>query len=463
LLDRLKLHFLHNPYGEVTETLTKRKFRAIDLVANYLAKIHHKLFEDLDETYKIKGAILYVITVPSIWSDAAVQAMRDALSIAKIISGINAGEEECMFVLEPEAASAFIKMSADTMGLIFKNGTVYLMVDAGGGTVDLTLHKIEDNKLRELTIRSGAKCGSTVIDDAFFSWLASCFAPNTLTEYFQEFPGQAREFRNEWEKVKLKTEDYTEQKVPVAEHFYKKVVDRALAGNTVFVVNANRGKYWIKLSAANMEFIFKPVISAVVNLVKEQQDKSPEKIEYLVLVGGFGLSPILKTALVTGFTDIKIKQPLYSDEAVVQGGVYLGLDPSLIKTRRSKLTYGIAVQEEWMPEHGEDKLVVENNRFVCKNVFFRFVLAGQEIGIDQTVERVIEASTNNTKLDFYQSTSVSAKYVDHPDVKKVGSINLQFPANSKIIIELKFGKIEILAKAKLGTQETRFPIQFDRI
>lgn len=47
-------------------------------------------------------------------------------------------------------------------------GTAYLVVDAGGGTVDLTLHIIEDNAIKELSVRSGDTCGSVFIDKSFF-------------------------------------------------------------------------------------------------------------------------------------------------------------------------------------------------------------------------------------------------------------------------------------------------------
>lgn len=42
-----------------------------------------------------------------------------------------------------------------------------MVVDAGGGTVDITVHRIENKKLKEETVRNGGPCGSTSIDDKF--------------------------------------------------------------------------------------------------------------------------------------------------------------------------------------------------------------------------------------------------------------------------------------------------------
>lgn len=47
-------------------------------------------------------------------------------------------------------------------------GTAYLVVDAGGGTVDLTIHSIEGGCIKEVSIRSGEMCGSVFIDELFF-------------------------------------------------------------------------------------------------------------------------------------------------------------------------------------------------------------------------------------------------------------------------------------------------------
>lgn len=44
-----------------------------------------------------------------------------------------------------------------------------MVVDSGEGIVNITIHKIEKGKLKEVTVRSGDVCGSTTLDDKFFS------------------------------------------------------------------------------------------------------------------------------------------------------------------------------------------------------------------------------------------------------------------------------------------------------
>jgi hypothetical protein len=45
-----------------------------------------------------------------------------------------------------------------------ESGLPYLVVDAGGGTVDLVVHKKEGDALREVHPGTGGLCGGRVVD-----------------------------------------------------------------------------------------------------------------------------------------------------------------------------------------------------------------------------------------------------------------------------------------------------------
>ena len=73
-----------------------------------------------------------VITVPAIWKDYAREAMQQAASMAGMLSSRPAGKTTLTFAPEPEAAAlsslSDCKRSVDV-------GDVYVILDAGGGTV----------------------------------------------------------------------------------------------------------------------------------------------------------------------------------------------------------------------------------------------------------------------------------------------------------------------------------------
>src|SRR3954449_1240377 len=56
-----------------------------------------------------------------------------------------------------------------------------MIVDCGGGTVDLTTRKLEGkNQLGEITERAGDYCGSSFIDEAFLKYLGGIIGDSTI-------------------------------------------------------------------------------------------------------------------------------------------------------------------------------------------------------------------------------------------------------------------------------------------
>ncbi|XP_060590803.1 heat shock 70 kDa protein 12A-like isoform X2 [Ruditapes philippinarum] len=86
-----------------------------------------------------------VITVPTIWSDASKQFIREAA----IKTGID--NDQLRIALEPEAASIYcrhspVDASTSETELAISNlpiGTKYMVLDTGGGTIDITVHEVQ--------------------------------------------------------------------------------------------------------------------------------------------------------------------------------------------------------------------------------------------------------------------------------------------------------------------------------
>ncbi len=60
-----------------------------------------------------------------------------------------------------------------------------MVVDCGGGTVDITVHEVEDQlgTLKELHKATGGACGSVNIDIAFEKLLVDIFGQEYIDEY----------------------------------------------------------------------------------------------------------------------------------------------------------------------------------------------------------------------------------------------------------------------------------------
>ncbi|CAI2171542.1 6626_t:CDS:2, partial [Funneliformis geosporum] len=114
--------------------------------------------------------VLLVITVPAEFSEKSKAIMRICAHNADLI------KEECsanlQFTTEPEAAAVFCMENSLSEHGLAQPGINFMIVDCGGGTVDLTTRKlINDKQLGEVTERAGDFCGSTFVDDEFLKYL----------------------------------------------------------------------------------------------------------------------------------------------------------------------------------------------------------------------------------------------------------------------------------------------------
>ena len=92
----------------------------------------------------------------------------------------NADSPRLLLTLEPEAAAVTAQRDAPDM---FHKGDTILVLDCGGGTVDVTTHRLESRepfRLSLLSPASGGFWGSTCIDDRFCGFLEELFGPESM-------------------------------------------------------------------------------------------------------------------------------------------------------------------------------------------------------------------------------------------------------------------------------------------
>ncbi|KAG7294155.1 hypothetical protein NEMBOFW57_004223 [Staphylotrichum longicolle] len=143
----------------------------VDAIADFLGSLWaHILASIYKERTKSTIATMtfhVVITVPAIWKDAARKDMEMAATKANILQHRAAGPTTLTFVPEPEAA-ALVTLWEHRKNL--SEGDVYVICDAGGGTVDLITYRVGDLnpiQLHEAVIGSGGLCGGIFIDEKF--------------------------------------------------------------------------------------------------------------------------------------------------------------------------------------------------------------------------------------------------------------------------------------------------------
>lgn len=127
--------------------------------------------------------------VPSKWDTKGIAMLREACFKAGIVNRYDVGVPGCdQLRVMTEAQAASLHCAADVGLASMKNGQQFLVCDAGGGTVDIAVHKVitfnfrelgnrcssnqvvgdrSVNDIAEVSVQTGGKCGSLFLDLRF--------------------------------------------------------------------------------------------------------------------------------------------------------------------------------------------------------------------------------------------------------------------------------------------------------
>jgi len=110
---------------------------ADELIVAYLREFHRFAMKSIiDGSGVAEDEILWCLTVPAIWRDRERQIMRDCA----VAAGFPGGHDRLLIAVEPEVAALYCRY--ETGRDIDVNGSRFMVVDAGGGTVDITSYEV---------------------------------------------------------------------------------------------------------------------------------------------------------------------------------------------------------------------------------------------------------------------------------------------------------------------------------
>ena len=118
--------------------------------------------------------IRWCVTIPAIWDSYTADLMYQAA----VEAGLPSDPERLLLAREPAAAALHcLATGEDQLG---ENGTRFMLVDAGGGTVDIASYEVRSRgQLSQLVEPDGAKCGSEFLNDRFMELeLSQEFGPD---------------------------------------------------------------------------------------------------------------------------------------------------------------------------------------------------------------------------------------------------------------------------------------------
>lgn len=187
------------------------------------------------------------------------------------------------------------------------------------------------------------------------------------------------------------------------------------------------------------------------DILKEIGIKS---LDAILMVGGFSNSGIVLEEMKKLVNQVPLIVPANAELSIVMGAVLFGWTSSVIRVRKSRMTYGISVRNQFIEGYHDPQKCCFDDKGIkrCRDCFRKLVTINQDIEVDQHIEISTFHSykiSSVTSIPLLATTNANPKYRDDEDVKLIGTIKIPRTKESqgkKIITNLYFGDTEIHIK-----------------
>lgn len=381
--------------------------------------------------------------------------------------------DKLTLVLEPEAAAFYCQNMTAMQRAMYCNvktpftSDCYLVVDIGGGTVDIVAYRINQSPEPHMEViyePTGGAWGGTKINLKFKNYLedlikdkgfsrfidTQCKMKNAkhkadLDEIVQEsFECQKTIFGNKklTEKGKI-----TIQLNSSFMREYKDEVERAVrelhASNER---HTNISDSDLRITYAMVKTFYTPVVEGILECVARVLN-DVTGIHTIYLVGGFGGCQYIHLTMKTYFgEDYNFVTPREREFAVVKGAALLGKNPEFLKARRVDATYGVGAIIPF--EEGKHEVeyrvpsTSEGQVDMCSDIFATFVERGDVVDSKNVYMMTFSPHSKDQKfmrVQIYSSSERDVWYVtgkrpsserrdgrDWDYVQKIGELMIPF-------------------------------------
>ncbi|MEU1201624.1 hypothetical protein ABZ446_36145 [Streptomyces sp. NPDC005813] len=447
------------------------------LISAYLGEMVKVAVDDITRTGDYRTSdIRWCLTVPAIWDEWSMDRMRKAA----VAAGLPDDPTRLLLIPEPDAAALY----CDVVGTITeevpdrtpRSGLLrpclrFLVVDCGGGTADLVSYQIEpDGAIEQLCRPSGGPFGAEYTtrgrDGFLLKALASRFGGEVdFEELHLTHSDQFAKLAAEWERGRntFTVDQLRPLLVDFPPRLYRLLGEEAL--RRLAAAQPDGVDDAIILPAEEVRAILDSVIDPILEGVDEQlalwdPPPAPGRAgDAAYLVGGFARSPYLQRRLEDHLRDrMPLRTTPRPERAVLFGAVHYCYDPTLLRARRAKYTYGCEANLPFAAGDSPDSAFVDDTGVKrSRKRFLRFVASNEKVPVDREVcERLVPATEGQTsvRIDFYSTAEQDGRYSSDPGMKFVGTVEvsldgaMHLPRSQRSVdIYMKFGEAAIQVRA----------------
>lgn len=394
----------------------------VDVFADLLAYLFNCTRTYIQETHpagaqfwsSIAQNIDFVLTHPNGWEGRQQSLMRLAAVQAKLVPNSDAGRARVSFVTEGEASLHFCL----NKGLISanKNNKGIIIVDAGGGTIDLSAYS---------ELKSDGKVSYVESAAALCLFKGSVMVRRNAEIYIEGH---------------LKGSRYFDRAADIVDSF-DKTAKLTTKNSTIpaYVkfggMNDNEAAYNIRggklvIPGAEVARFFQPSVTSIAQAVLSQRSEAKTTTPSVYLVGGFAASTYLYTQLRETLVPLGIdvcRPDSHANKAVAEGGVLYVLDHQ-VSARMARFTYGAPGSEQYYqsnPDHARRQaksyIDVHDGERLIGGCFFPIIRTGSLVTETQefrytfytTFANLAEATSISSEIWVYRGCRQNPQWIDN--------------------------------------------------
>ena len=379
-----------------------------------------------------------------------------------------------------------------------KKSTNYLIVDIGGGTVDISAHCLVSGlepHIKVILPPTGNDCGGTKVNDKFKKFLVD-LVKDTEFDRFVSTESQVVNSRNQFildvllkEKFEMQKKVFGEDNknykggIELPSAFFKTyehdLIQSILDDDDSAVELVDQD---LRISCKVMSSFFEDIVKGIIERISETLEEVGN-IRYIYLVGGFGGTKYVERIVKENFEKkgIKCIVPVEPAYAVVRGAALFKLNPNVIECRKVDATYGINVIIPFKAGLHDPKYrwIDDDNTPRCENIFKTVVEKGDIVGTGEVFLSTFYPVSHNQKsmnIQFYSSQDKDIFYVTgewgigvckaRHSVTKIGQMVIQMPVlegdtERGVDVMFCFSHAEIKVKAYDRTSKNEVKVVFD--
>ncbi|KAF8627755.1 hypothetical protein AX17_006121 [Amanita inopinata Kibby_2008] len=350
-----KLHLRPNPHDTayIDEVISPLPgvLTVVDVLSDFLRYLYQCTKTYIEESHA-SGAMLwsslekqvhFVLTHPNGWGGFQQSQMKEAAIKAGLVATMEAAGNQISFVTEGEASLNYCVCNGISKEA-FKDGRGVVIVDAGGGTVDISAYAASSKEGTYEEI-SAPQCHMK----------GSVFVTNNAEKFLKDHL-RGSKYSEEGD-VKIMTKEFDSK----TKLFFRRSEDPQFikfGGLRDNDVEKNIRSGQLKLSGTDMATFFAPSVQCIMQAILNMRDTAKKPINSVLLVGGFSASDWLFSQIkdTLQYLEITVSRPDGRlNKAVADGAISFYLD-HFVNVRIARNTYGNACSYIFNPNNPEHAL-----------------------------------------------------------------------------------------------------------